>query len=106
MRKKHEIVEAVVLSVCEAFEIYDWRKLHKKTNNKISTAAKYAITNLLSSEIGCSFQDIHFYFRMYNSLSTYSAGQCRFMDELELPSLKMKYLNAKELVSKYFLLKP
>lgn len=106
MRKKHEIVESVVVSVCEVFGIEDWRALHGKNRHEFATIAKQAIINLLSSEIGCSFSDTHFYFPVYNVRSTYSASQIRFTDALESPDTKNKFNLAKEMAKKYFLLKP
>ncbi len=107
MRKKHEIVESAVLSVCEAFEIDRWQKLQAKTQLKLTTISKYVVIDLITSEIGCALCDAHMYFPVYNSRYSYNISSQHLIDAVnDVPSIKHKYEKAKKLFREFYLLKP
>lgn len=105
--RKYEIVEAVVMSVCKAFEVDDWRVLQKMHKNKTWFCARAAIVCLISSQTGCSLRETHYYFPVYKNEETCSKSTSDLHNLIKgCNDCKKKYLLSIKLMNEYYLLKP
>ena len=104
--KKHELVEIVVLSVCEVYKIKDWRVIQRASATRMHIAERVTILVLLSETIHCSLSDTFEYFPVFKSKNSgHSArnklNEISFIDK----RVEYKYLSAKALIEEKLNLK-
>lgn len=106
--RNHEIIEAVVTSICEAFEIEDWRKLRTAEGRCYETKiARWALIVLMADELKCTLSEVHDHFSVFasrytNSQASKSIRTLIFTDY----DVKSKYLKSRNLIKERYLVHP
>lgn len=100
--RKHEIVESIVMSVCDAFHVDDWRELQDSRKYWRHSAARMTVICLLSKHIGCSMADTKDYFMTMKMRHTCTSAFSELERHKKKPSVELRYNKTLTLVENYF----
>lgn len=106
MSLKHEVIEIVVLSVCEVYKVKDWRVIQRASYTRLHIPERVTILVLLSETIHCSLADTFDYFPVFKSKNSGHSARNK-LNELMCKDKRVEYkfLSAKALIEEKLNLK-